>query len=111
MSYSNTSLAALTAAAFIALVGCGDRGAEDAGQTDSGVSDTAPATDPGVGTTGGAAGDYATDTPPSDMSQGQMDGSQTGGAMDPNTGSATDMQEGATSDQAGDTAGSTTPQQ
>ena len=111
MTYSNTSIAALTAAAFLALVGCGDRGADNTGQTDSGVSDTAPATDTGVGATGGAAGDYATDTPPSDMSQGQTDGTQPGGAMDPNSGSATDMQEGATSDQAGDTAGSTKPQQ
>jgi hypothetical protein len=108
MTYSNTSIAALAAAAFLGLVGCGDRGADNTGQAgDTGVSDTAPATgETGAGTTGGTTGDYATDTPSSDMSQ--SDGTA-GSAMDPNTGSATDMQEGATSDQAGDT--STTPQQ
>lgn len=111
MAYSNTSIAALVAAAFVGLVGCGDS-ADNTGQTnDTGMSDTAPATDTGMGNsaTGGAAGEYPTATPQSDTNQGGDWSGDT--ATDPNSGSATGMQDGATTGEAGDTTGGSTPQQ
>ena len=46
MTYTKTSIAALFAAAFLCLGGCGDRGTDNTGQTDNtGMSDTAPGDD------------------------------------------------------------------
>jgi hypothetical protein len=115
MTYSNTSIAALAAAAFLGLMGCGDRGADNTGQTnDSGMSDSAPGasdtTGSGDATTGGAAGEYPTNTPPSDANQGGDWSS--GSATDPNAGSAAGGQDGATStSESAGAAGDTTPPQ
>lgn len=116
MSYTKSSIAALFAAAFLCLAGCGERGANTGQTDDSGMSDTAPGTAGDTGTTGtpgatpdatgdGTAGGAYDDTTGADQS-GDMSGDATGDA-----GAGATTQDEATSTPPSDTAGESTPPQ